>query len=239
MASRTGRASAYINNYNYSNNGSRDELFTPQITYTGVDSVFLNFDVAATTYSYPGSTAIPLDTLELLVTTDCGASFTSIYKKWGNELQTVSDPNSPQTTEFVPTNRNQWRNEQLNLSAYTSRSPIQVVFRNTTNFENNIFIDNVNLSTKTLPAKLKEQGYLIYPVPFASTFYIQHYLQPTELRGIAVYNSIGQRVWTKEYNSTGATSLIQVDLSRYANDVYTVVLRYTNRTISQKIIKAR
>lgn len=238
VAARTGRASAFVNNYNYPANGSRDELYTPQVTYTGVDSVFLNFDVAATTYSYPGSTAIPLDTLEVLVTNDCGATYTSIYKKWGNELQTVNDPNAPQTIEFIPSGRSQWRNEQLNLSAYASRSPIQLVFRNTTNFENNIFIDNVNVSTKTLPAKLKEQGYLIYPTPFASSFYIQHLLPPTELRGVAVYNSIGQRVWAREYSSTGATSLMQIDLSRYAKDVYTVVLRYTNRTVSQKVIKA-
>ena len=234
---RTGIASAYVNNFNYAANGTRDELYTPQLTYSGIDSVFLNFDVAAATYSYPGSTAIPLDTLEVLVTNDCGLNYTSIYKRWGNTLQTVNDPNSPQTVQFLPNNRNQWRNELINLSAYASRSPIEVVFRNTTNYENNIFIDNVNLSTKTLPAKLKEQGYLIYPVPFAANFYIQHYLTPTDLRGIAVYNSIGQRVWAREYSSTGATSLIQVDLSRYANDVYTVVLHYTNRTISQKVIK--
>src|SRR4030095_1676329 len=84
--------SAYINNYNYSTPGRIDELYTPQITYTGVDSIKLTFDLAAATYSYPGSTTIPLDTLQVLVTKDCGNTFTSIYKKWGIELQTVSDP---------------------------------------------------------------------------------------------------------------------------------------------------
>ncbi len=236
-AARNGVGSAFVNNYNYAVAGSRDELYSPQVAYNGIDSISLAFDVAALTYSYPGSTAIPLDTLEVLATNDCGATLTSVYKKWGNELQTVNDPNMPQTAEFVPNSRTQWRRETINLSNYVGRGPLQLVFRNTNNFENNIYVDNIDLTTKTLPAKLKEQGYLIYPSPFSSSFTIQHYLSPTELRGIAVYNSVGQRVYAQTYGAGGASSSIQVDMSRVASGLYTVVLRYTNRTISQKIVK--
>jgi hypothetical protein len=236
---RSGAASAYLNNFGYANSGTRDELYSPQVTYTGVDSVFLSFDIAATTKNYPGSTAIPLDTLEVLVTNNCGATYTSVYKKWGAQLQTVNDPNSPNTVGFAPTGPGQWRNEKIDLSFYASRSPIEVLFRGTNNNENNIYLDNVNLNTKTLPARLKEQGYLIYPTPFVSSFTIQHYLSPTDLRGVAVYNSIGQRVFAQSYGAGGASSSMQIDMSRYASGMYTLVLRYTDRTISQKIVKAR
>lgn len=237
-AARNGVASLYIKNFKDSSYNNVDELYSPQVSYSGVDSISVAFDVAALTYNYPGSTAIPLDTLEVFATNDCGTTLTSIYKKWGNELQTVNDPNYPQTTEFIPNTRNQWRRETINLSSYVGRSPLQLVFRNTTNSENNIFLDNIDLTTKTLPAKLKEQGYLIYPSPFTSMFTIQHYLSPTELRGVAVYNSVGQRVYAQTYGASGASAFMQVDMSRMANGLYTVVLRYTNRTISQKIIKS-
>ncbi|MDB5230567.1 MAG: type sorting protein [Chitinophagaceae bacterium] len=71
VAAYDGVASAYMNNYNYPANGRVDELLTPPVQYSG-DSVFVKFDLAAATYSYPGSTNISMDTLEVLVTADCG-----------------------------------------------------------------------------------------------------------------------------------------------------------------------
>ncbi len=76
-------SSAYVNNFNYNANDRVDELYSPAVTYTGVDSVTLSFDYAAATYSYPGTTGIPLDTLEVLVTKDCGNTFTKRLEKMG------------------------------------------------------------------------------------------------------------------------------------------------------------
>jgi hypothetical protein len=238
-AARTGIASAYVNNYNYAVNGQKDDLYTPQLTYTGVDSVSLSFDVAAITYSYPGTTTIPLDTLEVLVTKDCGATFTSVYKKWGHELQTVNDPNSAQPVEFFPTGPTSWRTESMDLTGLAAgNGPLQVVFRNTSNFENNIFIDNVNVKTRTLPARLKNDGFLILPNPFKDQFTVWHYLQPTDLRYITVYNSAGQLVWRKDF-SGDADKQVSIDLSTRSAGVYVVHLGYNdaNRNTSVRIIK--
>jgi hypothetical protein len=233
----TGTGSAYVNTYNYVTLGASDELYTPTITYAGVDSVLFSFDVAAATYSYPGSTAIPLDTLEVLVTTDCGNTFTSIYKKWGEDLQTVNDPNTPQTTEFFPA-ANQWRRENIDLSAFAPNGPIQLVFHTTSNFENNIYIDNVNVSTKTLPARLKSDGYLILPNPFHNQFAVWHYRPPTNLRFITVYNASGQLVWSKQF-SGNADRYLTIDLSNRSAGIYIVNLGYddSNRNVSQRIMK--
>ena len=241
IAARLGAASAYMNNYNYPNFSATDMLYTPVLKPdAGIDSLFASFDVAAVTYSYPGSTVIPLDTLEVLATTDCGKTYRSVYKKWGHELQTILDPNTQRTDSFVPVTRNQWRHELINLTPLiaSATNGIQLSFKNTNNYENNIYIDNVNISGKTLPAALKTQGYLIYPSPFVNTFTIQHYLPATDLRGYAVYNSVGQLMMKQSYNTGAAMQNISIDMSRYANGMYTVVLIYQGRTISQKIIKA-
>ena len=226
-----------MNTYNYVTLGARDELYTPNITYAGVDSVLFSFDIAAATYSYPGSTAIPLDTLEILLTTDCGNTFTTIYKKWGEDLQTVGDPNTPQTTEFFPA-ANQWRTENIDLSAYAPNGPIQLVFRTTSNFENNIYIDNVNVRTKTLPARLKSDGYLILPNPFHNQFAVWHYRTPTNLRFITVYNASGQLVWSRQF-SGNADKYLSIDLSNRPAGIYIVNLGYddSNRNVSQRIMK--
>ncbi|MBS1655051.1 MAG: choice-of-anchor J domain-containing protein, partial [Bacteroidetes bacterium] len=218
-------SSAYMNDFNYTAAGQTDALFTPTVTYSGVDSVFLKFDVSAVTKSYPGSTETALDTLEVLLTQDCGNSFTTLYKKWGYQLQTVQDPNYPKQLQFTPATDNLWRTDSLDLTAFANSSPIQVVFRTTNNHENNIYLDNVNLFTKTLPDRLKNDGYLILPNPFNTTFGIWHYQQPTNLRYISVYNSVGQLVWKKTF-SGNADKYISIDLSNRAAGVYIVQMGY-------------
>jgi hypothetical protein len=230
--------SAFVNTFNYQINGQRDDLATPIIGYGTVDSVRLAFDLAASTFSYPGSTAVPIDTLEVLVTRDCGNTFTTVYKKWGNELQTINDPNMPQTGEFTPMSTFQWRRENIDLTQYAGQSPLQVVFRVTNNFENNIFIDNVNFSTQTLPAQLKQQGYVITPTAFRSNFRLWHYQTPSTLRFVNVFNAAGQLVWSKQFNGN-ADRQMWVDLSGKAAGVYLVEVGYTdaNRNVVQRVTK--
>jgi hypothetical protein len=230
--------SAFVNTFNYQTAGQRDDLAMPIISYPAVDSVRLSFDVAASTYSYPGSTAVPIDTLEVLVTRDCGNTFTSVYKKWGNELQTISDPNAPQTTEFFPATANQWRMESIDLTQYAAQSPLLVMFRVSNNFENNIFIDNVNFTTRTVPAQLKQQGYVIYPTAFANSFTVWHYQTPSTVKYINVVNSAGQTVWSKQFNGN-ADKQVSVDLNGKAAGVYVVEVGYvdSNKNVVQRVVK--
>ncbi len=233
-------ASAFINNYNYAANGRIDDLITPPIKYSGADSILLSFDLSAVTYSFPGSTVIPLDTLEILATTDCGKNFTSVYKKFGFNLQTIGDPNSVYTTEFFPQGISQWRRDSINLTnLFGSANTVQFAFRNTTNFENNIFVDNVNFRKKVLPARLKATGILISPNPFKDQFVLQHYLQPTDLKQYVIYNAVGQKVLQQSFTSGTAQSLMVVRLNNQPAGVYTIRLIYTSRTESYKLVKVQ
>jgi hypothetical protein len=112
----------------------------------------------------------------------------------------------------------------------------QVVFRNINNKGNNIFLDNINMYSVTLPPKLKQDGYLIAPNPFVGGFTIRHYLRPVDLRGIQITNAAGQLIWEKRY-SGNAQSNIPVDLSRMASGVYNVKMIYTNKVVTQRIVK--
>ena len=238
IAGRNSLGSAFINNFNYRSRGRVDNLWTPVIRYANADSVFLKFDVASTSRSYPGSTATPLDTLEVLMSTDCGVSFRSVYKKWGNELQTIGDPNSPYTDEFTPKSTADWRRDSVNVTRLLgSSNTVRFVFRSTNNNGNNIFLDNVNFTPKVLSAKLKANGFMITPNPFTRDFTIQHYLAPTNLMGFGVYNSVGQQVLSRSFGEGTADSYINVNMAHLSSGVYTIKLMYSNRTISQKIVK--
>lgn len=237
---KTAPGSAWFNDYNNATNNRIDDLLMPNFTYSGVDSIFLKFWLSTVTYSYPGTTGIPIDTLSVLLSKDCGNTFTTIYKKWGEELQTVNDPNFPKGDEFFPLYDYHWRLDSLNLGNWlgSSETQFQVGFRFHGNFENNIFLDDINLRTQILPAKLKTQGYLVLPNPFTSIFAIWHYQTPTNLKYINVYNSAGQLVWSKQYNSN-AQRFIMIDLAKYAAGVYNVTLGYndSNRNVIIPVIK--
>ncbi|HYC29608.1 MAG TPA: T9SS type A sorting domain-containing protein, partial [Chitinophagaceae bacterium] len=237
QGSSEGTASAWMRNFRFNGNGAKEDLYSPLMQTNNVDSTFLVFDLAHMPVKYPGSTGIPLDTLEVLLTADCGRTFTSIYKKWGEDLQTVNDPNSPYTNLFVPTNPNQWRKETVNLTQVLGTSgSVQIIFRSKGNFGNTLLLDDINITTKTLPARLKQQGYMIAPNPFDGSFSIQHYLLPTNLRGIQVTNAAGQLVYARNFNGN-ASSNITIDLSRYASGMYGVKLIYDNKVITERVIK--
>jgi hypothetical protein len=224
-------ASAYVNNHNYPLLGRVDDLYSPRITYSGIDSVSLSFDVAAAGFTH-GS---PSDTLQVLVTKDCGNTFTSVYKKWGANLQTVSiiPPG-----EFVPSSASEWRTETIDLTPIAPTGPIQFVFRNTNNNENNIFVDNVNLTTRVLPGRLKREGLLVFPNPFRSQFTVWHYQLPTDLTYIKVYSSTGQLVWYNQFNGTAMKQEV-IDLTTRSAGVYVVQLGYADgsHNVAIKVVK--
>ncbi len=239
-AARDGIASIYINNYSYPQLGQIDEMISPLVNYANVDSVYVSFQLAASTYSYPGITDVPLDTLEVLISADCGKSFTSVYKKWGTALQTINRPNNPNTNEFVPRSDNEWRKELINLTSLLGTSnTFLVIFRNTNNFENNIFLDDINIYTKTLPAKLKSNGYLISPNPFTNRFVLQHFPNANNLKGIEIYNAVGQLVYRRNMAVGTADAYLEIDMNRMAAGMYSVRLLYTDKVEFERVIKLR
>lgn len=236
-AAKTGAGSMVIRNFDYPVANTVDKFFSPVIKYDAVvDSFFVSFDYAYSQgMQYPGSTNLPLDTLEIQITQDCGQTFTTIWKKWGADLQTVGDPNFPNATKFIP-NSNQWKNVNIYLSQVIGTKDFQVYFVAKSNKQNNLYIDNINIYPKILPKRLKDLGYLLYPSPFRSTFIVRNYRVPTTLQTIGVYNSVGQLVWQKNLNGSGYTEMT-VDLGTLAAGVYIVKLQYTEKTVMERIVK--
>ncbi|HTF03788.1 MAG TPA: PKD domain-containing protein, partial [Bacteroidia bacterium] len=134
--------SAYFNNLNNNTNGATDDMVTPGINLTGYGSPQMQFDVAYARYSASRS-----DSLEVLVSDDCGVTWTSVYLKGGTTLSTVPD----QTTTFTPTN-SQWRTETVNLSAYANVSSLTIAIRNHGRHGNYIYLDNINISATATTA---------------------------------------------------------------------------------------
>ncbi|MBC7890514.1 MAG: T9SS type A sorting domain-containing protein [Ferruginibacter sp.] len=237
--SKTGIGSLWINNPASGNaNNATDNFITPIVANIPlVDSMFVSWDYAYKAGAgYPGSTVLPVDTLELLITQDCGISFTSVWKKWGKDLQTVIDTNYSNTTSFVPTLSVEWKTGRVYLTPLIGSASFQVYFSSKSNKQNNLWLDNINISAKTLPQRLKNQGYLIYPIPFRNSFLIHHVLPPVNLKAVQVYNSAGQLVRDNRYNGNANTE-VNIDLGNLASGVYVLKMIYSNKIVVERIVK--
>ena len=83
----------WFNNFGY-NDADDDVVRIKPLIFTGLSSAQMTFDVAYAPYD-----AAYFDGLEVLVSTNCGSSFTSVYSKSGTTLATASAT----TSVFVPT----------------------------------------------------------------------------------------------------------------------------------------
>ncbi|MCE3297352.1 MAG: hypothetical protein K0R65_3066 [Crocinitomicaceae bacterium] len=113
-----------------------DQLRMPGMNFTNYATTQLTFNVA-----YAPKNTTDFDGLEVLVSTDCGRSFTSVYVK----ANTVLATRSATTSAFVPTAA-QWRTETVNLSSFTGNNNVIIAFKNLSGNGNNIYIDNINVT---------------------------------------------------------------------------------------------
>lgn len=236
-ASKDGVASMVIRNFDDQHFNAVDQFVSPVIkTDPAADSVFVSFGYAyAPGATFPGSTVLPLDTLEIRVSTDCGLTFTTVWKKWGEDLQTIDDPNNSSSTAFTPV-ASQWKNIKLYLSNVIGSQNFQVYFVSKGNKQNNLYIDNININSVKRPARLISQGFLVYPNPFSTQLVIEHLQAPQNLRIISIYNSVGQLVSQQQFNGEAPAQII-TNLSKLSRGVYIVKLTYTDKFVVQKVLK--
>ena len=130
----TGNA-MWFNNYAY-NDADDDIVRVKPLSFTGLSSAQMTFDVAYAPYN-----ASNYDGLEVLVSTDCGATFTSVYSKSNTTLATAAAT----TSAFTPTAA-QWRTETIPLTTYVGQANVIIAFKNLSGYGNNLYVDNINVT---------------------------------------------------------------------------------------------
>ncbi len=229
---KTGVHSMYINNFEYEQFPSRDDLRLPEFSLPGLDSAFLSFQVAAGVFSALSTTGNNWDTLEVLISTDCGKTYTSVYKKWAETLVTRT---APSQTAFVPKS-NEWRKDSVNLQNYIDKGELLVAFRNTTGYENNIYLDDINLRKVIINPNLKAKGFLVTPNPARSSITVQFFPQPVNLRAVQLYSSTGQKV-AEILTPDNPGVFYQFQTGGLVSGIYYIRAVFTDRVVINKVLK--
>jgi PKD repeat protein len=136
----------WFDNFTINDAGNMDEVRTQRLNFTGYSSAQLTFDVAYAAYN-----ATYVDGLDVAVSTDCGATWTTVYSKTGSTVAAGNLPTAAATTAlFVPTAA-QWRTETVSLNSYIGQANVQIAFKNIAAYGNALYVDNINISGVAAP----------------------------------------------------------------------------------------
>ncbi|MNK01893.1 Pregnancy-associated plasma protein-A [compost metagenome] len=196
---------------NLSNNDSQnDEMRLPKADLEMYSSAQLTFDIAYAPYN-----ASRYDGLEILVSTNCGGSFTSVYSKSNTTLATANAT----TSTFIP-NDSQWRSETVDLSSFAGSGSVWIVFKNIAGNGNNLYIDNINVTGTTTGLSVNQNELnLVSVYPNPSTGLVTINSGSASLDAVKVFNSVGQVVYEIKGLEAGKQEL---DLGSMAKGVYTL-----------------
>ncbi|MGB0864331.1 MAG: Omp28-related outer membrane protein [Saprospiraceae bacterium] len=134
------------------------------------------------------------DELEVLVSTDCGITWTSVFSKVGSNLSTV---NPVSGSRFYP-KVNEWTDNSVDLTAYAGQSDIVVAFKGISDAGNALYVDDINISSIFVGTEnvIALENVKVFPNPTttAKGLNVEITVTDTENMDITVINSLGQVV---------------------------------------------
>ena len=220
--------------YDFFNNkviGDMDELFITPMNLSGTAAPVLSFD-----YAYAQRDANSNDKLEVMVSNNCGSSWTNVYSSSGYTLATAL----PMPMAYLPdvNDISQWQTVTINLNGYNSAS-VLVKFVVTNDNGNNLYIDNVNLN-QTQPVGLIKETKLsnqvsIFPNPTSGNATLKVFSLTSGKSKLILINTMGQIVSSKTIDLFSGNNNILIDTKEFSNGIYSVVLETATETVVKKI----
>ncbi len=221
--------------YNNSVSGDVDDLYLPPTDLTGVTVPVLNFDYAYAPCPCGPANALSNDKLEVLYSTNCGLTWTSVFSKTAGQLGTV-----PATTvNFVAVAANQWTTATIAIPSLSNNPNALIIFRATNDFGNNLYVDNINLAQGSGVNVTKNQStniaFDLYPNPTNGDATIMVNSVRSSSAKVMVINTLGQLLISKQVTLTEGTTNVQIDAKEFVSGIYNVILETEKGSIVKKL----
>lgn len=208
--------------------GSVMDMVVKPLDLGGAITPTLTFDVA---YAQYGSSYD--DKLEVLVSDDCGDTWTNVYTKSGTTLMT----RPPITSAFTPT-QDEWRTETVQLAGF-NKATVLVKFTATSDYGNNLYVDNVNLKqenpTGISSVANNNVSVGVYPNPSNGETSVKISVTSPTAAKISVVNVLGQTVYSQSANLNSGSNNVQFNVAEFAPGVYNVVIDSKNGSVVKKL----
>ncbi len=188
---------------------------------------YINFWVAYAQYM-----GTETDQLEVVYSSDCGSTWTSLWSASGTSLATTAAT----TSLFVPTAAN-YVHHSVSVSSVPAGSIL--AFRGTSNYGNNIWLDDINVSATTGVNQVITQSSLapsIYPNPAKDEATLSFNLVNSSDVTIQVVDGLGRivNVAANDKMDAGQHSVI-INTASLASGIYNVMIHTENGTFTQRL----
>lgn len=232
-AKHSGASCVKINNFSAAA-GEVDNLISNTYDLSTITNPFITFWV-----SYAQAASTNNDRLRVLVSTNCGQSWSQRYSKAGSTLKTVTNP---VTSSFLPTTASQWRMESVSLASVATSNNIRIKFEFEGDDGNNIYLDDINIGAINagLEANLEAViDFNVMPNPFNETSILAFNLPSHEIVNITVYDVLGKEVKSVLNNEKLASGSYRYELNKKdigASGIYFVRVNVGGASMMKKIV---
>lgn len=226
-----------IHNFTYNNAQG-------QIDYINLDKIDLANTIAPALQFYaayaPQTDADISDMLEVLISTDCGASYQSIASYSGAELISVDAPSSQ---AFVPNGDDQWKLFTIPLNAYKGVRTALFRIRQTRGTGNNLYIDELRVvsevvGTPSVPAN-SPASVRILPNPASNQTTLQWNSAANTSNTIEISNIAGAVLASHRVNAVKGENQFSLPLASLPKGIYLVkITAVGGGTMVQKMVVA-
>lgn len=229
-----------VNNYEYSSYGVDEILLPVNLDLSNVEALTLRFDVAYAPY-YDGNAFI--DSLKVLLTNNCGTSFTTLFNSGGEALSTTTSGEGPNNLyeyeRFSPKNCEEWRSVSLDLSAYAGQY-ITIKFVNQSGYGNDMHLDNIWLETILVATEevTSKINISLQPNPTSGRSIISGRDIPQQEMELTIHSSTGTKLFGKTIFVSEGKWQEAIDLNTYPAGMYVVKLKGKDGLVfTEKLVK--
>lgn len=242
---KSGNAS--IANFNtillFNTQGNVESFESPLLDLTTSTSPELTFDVAYNYHRYtPPYLTVDTsfaDTLEIVISTDCGQTWQSVYKMGGADLATANTP----ITNALNLNQalfnpgpSQWRSDTVNLQSFGTSTGAIVKFNYISALGGSIYIDNISFGDPTISIEENKAGDLVlYPNPTNNVLNISY--PNVDLDKLTIYNTAGTKVLEQGIGKD-LNGMTQIDVSALKKGVYILTLSGDRGPVTKRFMKS-
>jgi hypothetical protein len=167
--------------------GGTLSVTTQKLNLSGLTNPKLFFQHAHA--QYDGSEP---DQLKVSASTDCGATWTTLFDKTGNQLATRTPVGN--NTRFFPTAAD-WKQNSIALSQYAGNAGVVLKFEGISGYGNSLFLDNIWVSNNALGnEELTGAALSVFPNPASDVARIALNLNDNSQVSVSLTNLNGQVV---------------------------------------------
>jgi len=174
------------------------------------------------------------DKLEVLVSTDCGVTWSTVYTKAGAALSTANAT----TSRFYP-GVTEWKNNFVDLASYVGQSEVMIAFKGTSAYGNDLYVDDIQIldgTTISVEENEANNAVAVYPNPSNGISVLEIDMAEQADVNIAVYNSLGELVVANTpQNLSAGVANVNLDLSNLNNGVYFAHVTIAGSTVVKQI----